>query len=46
MGKGFRFQRFYLIKVQIPENISNKKKTETVFLMKMKYYKAFAAFFF
>lgn len=42
MGKGFGFQRFYLIKVQIPENTLNKKKnTETVFLTKLKYYKAF-----
>lgn len=43
MGKGFGFQRFYLIKVQIPENMLNKRKnTETVFLMELKYYKAFA----
>lgn len=42
MSKGFRFQCFYLIKVQIPENMLNKKKnTETIFLMKVKYFKEF-----
>lgn len=40
MGKGLRIQCFYLIKVQIPENMLNKERNaETVSIMKLNFIK-------